>query len=232
MVTILGVIMRRLDDLELNGLKLIQDTDMFCFGIDAVMLANFVNCKKGAKIIDLCTGNGVIPILLSEKVPAEEILGVEIQPKVAELAEENVKLNRLEDKIRILNQDLKTVSDALGKSVADVVTCNPPYRTNGCGIQNEADTKAIARHEIYCSLEDVIRVSAELLKPLGKFFMVHRPDRLCDILCCMRDYKIEPKVLQFVQHDKASAPTHILVEGVYGAKRYLKVRETKLIEDI
>jgi len=223
--------MRRIDDLELNGLKLIQDTDMFCFGIDAVMLANFVNCKKDAKVIDLCTGNGVIPILLSEKIPAKEILGVDIQPKVAELAEENVKLNHLEDKIKILNQDLKEVTASLGKSVADVVTCNPPYRTNGCGIKNEADTKAIARHEIFCSLEDVIRVSAELLKPLGKFFMVHRPDRLCDILCCMREYKIEPKVLQFVQHDKSSAPTHILIEGVYGAKRYLKVKEIKLIED-
>jgi len=222
--------MRRVDDLELNGLKLIQDTDMFCFGIDAVMLANFVNCKKDVKVVDLCTGNGVIPILLSEKISATEIIGVEIQEKVAELANDNVRLNGLEDKIRILNQDLKTVTEILGKSKADVVTCNPPYRTNGCGIQNEADTKAIARHEIFCSLEDVIRVSAELLKPLGKFFMVHRPDRLCDILCCMREYKIEPKVLQFVQHDPISAPTHILIEGVYGAKRYLKVKETKLIE--
>lgn len=223
--------MRRTDDLELNGLKLIQDTEMFCFGIDAVMLANFVNCKQGAKVVDLCTGNGVIPILLSEKVPAEEIIGVEIQEKVAELAEENVQLNKLENKIKILNQDLKTVTEVLGKSKFDAVTCNPPYRTNGCGIQNEADTKAIARHEIYCSLEDVIRVSADLLKPLGKFFMVHRPDRLCDILCCMREYKIEPKVLQFVQHNKTAAPTHILIEGVYGAKRYLKVKETKLIEE-
>ena len=223
--------MRRLDDLELNGLKIIQDTDMFCFGIDAVMLANFVNCKKDVKVVDLCTGNGVIPILLSEKISATEITGVEIQEKVAALAEENVRLNGLEEKIKILNQDLKTITELLGKSKFDVVTCNPPYRTNGCGIQNEADTKAIARHEILCSLEDVIRVSADLLKPLGKFFMVHRPDRLCDILCCMREYKIEPKVLQFVQHDKTSAPTHILIEGVYGAKRYLKVKETKLIDE-
>lgn len=223
--------MRRLDDLELNGLKLMQDTDMFCFGIDAVMLANFVNCKKPGRVVDLCTGNGVIPILLSEKIPFEEIIGVEIQKSVADLAQENVILNNLNEKIKIINHDLKSVVEILGKSKFDVVTCNPPYRTSGCGIQNEADTKAIARHEIYCSLEDVIRVSANLLKPLGKFFMVHRPDRLCDVLCCMRDYKIEPKLLQFVQHNKDSAPTHILIEGVYGAKRYLKVKETKLLDE-
>lgn len=222
--------MRRIDDLGINELKLIQDTDMFCFGIDAVMLANFVYCKVGARIVDLCTGNGIIPVLLSAKVPAQEIIGVEIQEKVAKLADENVKLNNLQEKLKIINDDLKNMPSVLGKSKFDVVTCNPPYRNAGCGIVNEANTKAIARHEILCKLDDIIYASAMLLKPLGKFFMIHRPDRLCDILCAMRNHKIEPKVVQFVQPSKDTKPTHVLIEGVYGGNKHMKVEVTKILE--
>ena len=222
--------MRRIDDLDLDGLKLIQDTDMFCFGIDAVMLANFAYCNEGAKVVDLCTGNGIIPVLLSKKIPASEIIGVEIQNEVASLAKENVELNNSQDKVKILNEDLKNVFNILGKSKFDVVTCNPPYRTSGCGVVNESDTKAIARHEICCSLNDVIYTSAMLLKPLGKFFMIHRPDRLCDIMCSMRENKIEPKNIQFVQPDINSNPTHVLIEGVYGGNRHMTVKETRIIK--
>lgn len=221
--------MRRIDDLDLNGLKLIQDTDMFCFGIDAVMLSDFVYCKDGAKVVDLCTGNGIIPVLLSAKIPASEIIGVEIQEAVAKLANENVEFNNLQDKIKIINNDLTDVFNILGKSKFDVVTCNPPYRTNGCGVVNESDTKAIARHEILCSLNDVIYSAAMLLKPLGKFFMIHRPDRLCDIMCAMRENKIEPKVIQFVQPDIETKPTHVLIEGVYGGNKHMKVEKTKFV---
>jgi len=223
--------MRRIDDLDLDGLKLIQDTDMFCFGIDAVMLANFAYCNEGAKVVDLCTGNGIIPVLLSKKIPASEIIGVEIQNEVASLAKENVELNNLQDKVKILNEDLKNVFNILGKSKFDVVTCNPPYRTSGCGVVNESDTKAIARHEICCSLNDVIYTSAMLLKPLGKFFMIHRPDRLCDIMCSMRENKIEPKRIQFIQPDFNTKPTHVLVEGVYGGNKHMTVLETLTVEN-
>ena len=221
--------MRRIDDLGINGLKLIQDTDMFCFGVDAVMLANFAYCSENAKVVDLCTGNGIIPVLLSAKTPAESIIGVEIQENVAQLAMENVELNGLENKVKILNHDLKDVFKLLGKSKFDVVTCNPPYRTQGCGVVNEADTKAIARHEICCSLNDVIYTSAMLLKPLGKFFMIHRPDRLCDIMCSMRENKIEPKIVQFVQPDFDTKPTHVLIEGVYGGNRHMIVEKTRTV---
>ncbi len=221
--------MRRIDDLDLNGLKLIQETDMFCFGIDAVMLANFVHCKEDAKVVDLCTGNGIIPVLLSAKIPAKKIIGVEIQEEVAKLAKENVEMNNLQEKIEIFNEDLKNVFNILGKSKFDVVTCNPPYRTGGCGVVNEADTKAIARHEILCSLNDVIYSSAMLLKPLGKLFMIHRPDRLCDIMCAMRENKIEPKIVQFVQPDISTKPTHVLIEGVYGGNKHMTVIETKIL---
>ncbi len=221
--------MRRIDDLGINGLRLIQDTDMFCFGVDAVMLANFVHCGNDAKVVDLCTGNGIIPVLLSAKIPAKNIIGVEIQESVANLAKENVKLNGLDDKVGILNEDLKNIFDILGKSQFDIVTCNPPYRTKGCGVVNEADTKAIARHEICCSLNDVIYTSAMLLKPLGKFFMIHRPDRLCDIMCCMRENKIEPKIVQFVQPNFDTKPTHVLIEGVYGGNRHMTVEKTRIV---
>lgn len=222
--------MRRIDDLGINNLKLIQDTNMFCFGIDAVMLSNFVHCEEGANVVDLCTGNGIIPVLLSAKIPANKIIGIEIQEEVANLAKENVHYNKLQDKLSIINDDLKNMPDFLGKSKFDVVTCNPPYRNAGCGVVNNATTKAIARHEILCSLEDVIYVSAMLLKPLGKFFMIHRPDRLCDILCCMREYKIEPKIIQFVQPDIDTKPTHVLIEGVYGGKMHMKVEVTKILK--
>lgn len=223
--------MRRIDDLGIGGLKLIQDTDMFCFGIDAVMLANFVHCKEGAKVVDLCTGNGIIPVLLSAKIPANSIIGVEIQKSVATLANENVELNGLSEKLQIINDDLKNMPEVLGKSKYDVVTCNPPYRNVGCGVVNEVDTKAIARHEILCSLDDIVYTSAMLLKPLGKFFMIHRPDRLCDILCSMREHKIEPKVIKFVQPDVNTKPTHILIEGVYGGKRHMTVETTMILKE-
>ena len=223
--------MRRIDDLGIAGLKLIQDTDMFCFGIDAVMLSNFVHCEEGAKVVDLCTGNGIIPVLLSAKIPADSIIGVEIQEDVASLACENVTFNSLEDRVSIINDDLKNMVSVLGKSKFDVVTCNPPYRNAGCGVVNETSTKAIARHEIMCSLEDVVYVASMLLKPLGKFFMIHRPDRLCDILCCMRKYKIEPKVIQFVQPDMDTKPTHVLIEGSYGGKMHMKVETTKILKE-
>ena len=224
--------MYRIDDLLLNGLKLKQDTDGFCFGIDAVLLANFVKDKDKKLLVDLCTGNGVIPILLSAKINVEKMIGVEIQEKVANLANENVVMNHLEDRIEIINDDLINMPSIIGKSKVDIVTCNPPYRTRGCGVVNEMDTKAIARHEILCDLEGIIKTSAMLLKPLGKFYMVHRPDRLCDILCLMRENKIEPKNLQFIEPEHNKKPEFILVEGIYCGNRHLPVDKTITVSDI
>lgn len=213
----------RIDDLELNGLKLIQDTKAFCFGIDAVDLANFVTSKNEAIVVDLGCGNGIIPVLLSAKIKYKKIYGIEIQPKVAELARRNITFNNLEDSIEIINEDLKNIVDRLGKASADIVVSNPPYRTSGCGKVNIDDSKAIARHEIACNLEDVIKNASLLLKPLGKFFMVHRPDRLVDIICTMRQYNLEPKNIKFIYDSKDKGATHVLLEGLKGGKKFVVV---------
>jgi tRNA1Val (adenine37-N6)-methyltransferase len=220
----------RVDDLELNGLKLKQDPNGFCFGIDAVYLANYSKCEEGEIVVDLCTGNGIIPVLLTAKIPAKKIYGVEIQKEVAELALENVRFNNLEEKIEIINEDLNNIVDLFGKAKIDVITCNPPYRTRGCGMVNEADTKAIARHEIKCTLEEVIKVSATLLRPLGKFYMIHRPDRICDILTLMREYKIEPKRIKFIQPSIDKNPEFVLIEGLRGGKKHVTVEKTMFVE--
>ncbi len=219
----------RIDDLELNGLKLKQDPKGFCFGLDAVFLSNYAKCEEGELVVDLCTGNGIIPVLLTAKIPAKKIYGVEIQKEVAELACENVRFNNLEEKVEIINEDLNNVVDIFGKSKIDVITCNPPYRTRGCGMINEADTKAIARHEIKCTLEDVIKISASLLRTLGKFYMIHRPDRICDILTLMREYKIEPKRIKFIQPSIDKNPEFVLIEGLRGGKKHVTVEKTLFV---
>lgn len=220
----------RIDDLELNGLKLKQDPKGFCFGLDAVFLANYAKCEEGETVVDLCTGNGIIPVLLTAKIPAKKIYGIEIQKEVAELAQENIEFNNLEEKVEIINEDLNNIVDIFGKSKIDVITCNPPYRTRGCGMINEADTKAIARHEIKCTLEEVIKISSILLRPLGRLFMIHRPDRICDILCLMREYKIEPKRIKFIQPSINKKPEFVLIEGLRGGKKHVMVEETVMIE--
>ena len=175
----------RLDDLQTGGLMLIQNPDWFCFGVDAVLLADFSaqGIKKGARVLDLCSGNGIIPILLTDKTEAKDITGLEIQDEVAEMATRSVALNQLNDKVNILCGDLKDSVSIFGKAGFDNITCNPPYKENHGGLKNKTDKHTIARHEIFCSLEDIIVVSSQLLKPYGKLSMIHRPERLADILC-------------------------------------------------
>ncbi|MBE7011311.1 MAG: tRNA1(Val) (adenine(37)-N6)-methyltransferase [Ruminococcaceae bacterium] len=205
----------RLDDLQINNLKLIQNPDWFCFGVDAVLLSDFAKkgIKKGAKILDLCSGNGIIPVLLTAKTENTHITGLEIQSEVAEMANRSVLLNKIKDRVTMLCGDLKNSIELFGKSVFDAITCNPPYKENHGGLQNKTDNLTIARHEILCSLEDIINVSGTLLKPGGKLFMIHRPERLADILCLMRSCKIEPKRLRFVHPSPSKTATMILVEG-------------------
>lgn len=207
----------RLDDLQLGGIKIIQNPNWFCFGTDAVLLADYASksIKKGAVTLDMCTGNGIIPLLLSQKSCSDTICGIEIQDNIAEMAQRSVTLNNLDSKIKIISGDLKEAERLFGKRSFTNITCNPPYKESGGGLTNKSDPATLARHEILCSLEDIIRVSSILLEPYGKLCMIHRPERLADIICLMRQYKIEPKRLRFVHPLPSRTATMILIEGAY-----------------
>jgi tRNA1Val (adenine37-N6)-methyltransferase len=215
----------RIDDLQLKGLRLIQNTDCFCFGVDAVLLADFADVKKKACVLDIGTGTGIIPILLAGKTKAESITGLEIQVVMAEMAKRSVVLNGLEDRIKIVLGDIKKYSEYFSKSSFDVVVSNPPYTNKGCGLINPQDSKAISRHEILCSLEDIVCSSASLLVTGGQLAMVHRPERLADIICSMRNNGIEPKYLRFVHPKPYKKPNMILIKGNRGGKPELKVQD-------
>ncbi len=217
--------MRRTDDLGIAGLKLIQDTDLFCFGTDSVLLTDFVRAPKGSTVVDFCTGNGIIPVLLSAKTNAGRIVGIELLRESFDLALENEKLNNLTGRVSFINDDLKNWKSYFAHGEADVVTCNPPYMKVGAGFQNPGDCLAVARHEIFASLDDVTEAAAGILKFGGYFYMVHRADRLCDVLCSMRKVGIEPKRLAFVHPDPERAATLILVEGILGGKPSLKMEK-------
>jgi tRNA1Val (adenine37-N6)-methyltransferase len=215
----------RIDDLQLQGLRLIQNVESFCFGVDAVLLADFVDVKKNHRVLDIGTGTGVIPILLSGKTQAKSIIGLEIQESMAEMAGRSVVLNELENRVQIVHGDIKKYSEYFSKSSFDVVLSNPPYTNKGCGLVNPLDSKAISRHEILCSLEDVVSSAASLLVSGGQFSMVHRPERLADIICCMRSNGIEPKYLRFVHPKPYKKPNMILIKGNRGGNPELKVQE-------
>lgn len=178
----------RIDDLQRNNYRIIQDPERFCFGMDAVLLSGFAKAKEGDHVIDLGTGTGIIPILMEAKTKASNLVGLEIQPESADMAQRSVELNHLEKKIRIVTGDIREASSIFGAATFDVVTSNPPYMTEHHGITNEKSPKAIARHELLCTLEDVICQAAKLLRPGGSFYMVHRPFRLVDIMVLMREY--------------------------------------------
>ncbi len=212
----------RIDDLQLKGLRLIQDKTGFCFGVDAVLLANFAKVKRGAKVVDLGTGTGIIPMLIAGKSEASEIIGVEIQEEVYEMATRSVRLNNLEDRVRIINADIKTIDKELEVHGYHVVTSNPPYMHTD-GIKNPNDKKAISRHEVLCNLEDVIRAASRLTMPKGKFFMIHRPTRLVDIIDLGRKYRLEPKQIQFIHPRANKAPNLMLVEFAKDGRPELKI---------
>ncbi len=210
----------RVDDLQTEtGLKLIQNPKWFCFGVDAVLLSDFASktIKPHATVLDFCTGNGIVPLLLSEKSKADKVFGLEIQEKVAEMAKRSVGLNSLEDKIEIKTGDLKNAEEIFGREAFDNITCNPPYKEGNGGLKNAEDTVTIARHEILCTLEDVIEVGARALKPYGKLCLVHRPERLADIIWLMKKARLEPKRLRFVHPSPSKTANMVLIEGAkYG----------------
>ncbi len=213
----------RVDDLQLYGLKIIQNIEKFCFGVDAVLLSYFADVKTNNTVLDIGTGTGIIPILLSGKTRAKSIVGLEIQESMAEMATRSVILNNLQDRVKIIHGDIKRYNEYFGKSTFDVVISNPPYTNKGCGIVNPHDSKAISRHEIFCTLEDIVSSAASLLVPGGQLAMVHRPERLVDILFSMRNNGIEPKYLRFVHPKPYKKPNMVLVKGNRGGNPELKV---------
>ncbi|WP_337103190.1 tRNA1(Val) (adenine(37)-N6)-methyltransferase [Paenibacillus sp. YIM B09110] len=205
-----------------NGLKIIQSREVFSFSLDAVLLSRFANIPKRGKIVDLCTGNGVIPMLLSTRTKAQ-IDAVEIQPRLADMARRSIEMNGLQEQIQVIEQDLRMYAKEAGNGVYDAVTVNPPYMPVTAGDQNENEHYAIARHEIHCTLNDVMKASARLVRPGGKVAMVHRPSRLLDIVETMRKWKLEPKRVQFV-HPHANAEANmILIEAMRDGKPDIKL---------
>lgn len=219
----------RLDDLERNGYQIIQHPGRFCFGMDAVLLSGFVKVKKKERVLDLGTGTGIIPILLNGKTEGGWFEGLEIQPESADMAKRSVALNHLEDKIGITEGDIKEASHIFGAASFDVVTVNPPYMDENHGIKNPEEPKAIARHEILCTLEDVIREGTKVLKPGGRFYMVHRPHRLVEIIMRMKEYRIEPKRMKFVHPFLDKEPNMVLIEAVRGGNPMLKVEKPIIV---
>ena len=212
----------RIDDLQRSELRILQDPDRFCFGMDAVLLSGFVTVKRGEKGTDLCTGTGIIPLLLSAKTEASEIDGIEIQPEMADMARRSVVMNGLEDRVRIICGDLREAGAAGDRESRDVVTCNPPYMAAGSGIVNPEDVKALARHEVTCTLEDAVRETARLLKNGGRTAWVYRPNRLTELFTRFQQYHLEPKRLKFV-HPYLDREAHmVLVEAVKGGGSFLK----------
>ncbi|MDF2504246.1 MULTISPECIES: tRNA1(Val) (adenine(37)-N6)-methyltransferase [Clostridium] len=214
-----------LDDLQLKGISVIQKRNAFRFGIDAVLLANFAKIKKGMTVIDLCTGTGIVPFIISGKTEASKIFGIEIQEDMVNMANRSVDYNKLQDRIKFINGDITDINLIKTMTKTDVITVNPPYKLKNSGIINLNDKNAIARHEICCNLEDVVIAARILLKDNGRMFMVHRPERIADILCLMRKHKIEPKTIQMIHPSVNKAPNIVLVEGHRDGGAFLKWRE-------
>ena len=219
----------RLDELHRNGYFIIQNPKKFCFGMDAVLLSGFVQVKPNETVLDLGTGTGIIPILLEAKTDGSHFTGLEIQPESADMAKRSVLYNHLEDKINIEIGNIKDASIQFGASSFHVITTNPPYMTGNHGLTNQNQAKAIARHEILCNLEDVIRESAKILKPQGRFYMVHRPFRLAEIINFMHQYGLEPKRMQLVHPFIDKEPNMLLIEGLRGGKPRITVEKPLIV---
>lgn len=219
----------RLDELQRNGYVIIQDPKRFCFGMDAVLLSGFARVKKGERALDLGTGTGIIPILLEAKTEGEFFTGLEIQKDSADMAQRSVKLNGLEERVRILTGDIKEASHIFGASSFHVVTCNPPYMIADHGLKNPEAPKAIARHEVLCTLEDVLAQTSKVLMPGGRFYMVHRPFRLAEILMGLRVHGLEPKRMRLVHPYLDREPNMVLLEALKGGRSGMTVERPLVI---
>lgn len=236
----------RIDELQRNGYRIIQDRGAFCFGMDAVLLAGFAWLRPGERVLDLGTGTGIIPILMEGRTHREEdnshlgvhrgasrggnlFVGLEIQERMADMAARSVALNGLEDRIRIQNGDIREARELFGGSSFDVVTSNPPYMNDAHGLKNPDMAKAIARHEVCCTLEDVVGAAACVVKPGGRFFMVHRPHRLAEIIVCLSAHGLEPKRMKFVHPYIDREPNMVLIEAVRGGGSMMKVEKPLIV---
>ncbi|MBO5398281.1 MAG: methyltransferase [Clostridia bacterium] len=214
----------RIDDLEFKGLKIIQDSTGFCFGIDSVLLSDYAkNIKSGSEIVDIGTGTGIIGILLTGKTENTHITGIEIQAEVAQMAERSIKLNNLEDRFCIKNINIKDVFSEIKPNAIDAIVTNPPYMRENTGAKNLEKKKLISRCEVECTLEDVIQISYKLLKSKGEFYMVHRAERIVDILYNLRKYKLEPKNIRFVHSKAEKEPNLVLIKCVKDAGNSLTI---------
>lgn len=219
----------RIDDLQRNGYKIIQNPSKFCFGMDAVLLSGFAQVKRDERALDLGTGTGIIPLLLSAKTEGIHFTGLEIQEESADMARRSVALNGLEEKIEIVTGDIKDASARFGASSFDVITTNPPYMIGDHGLKNDNEAKTIARHEILCDLEDVLRESSRILKTHGRFYMVHRPFRLAEILGKMSEYRLEPKRMRLVYPYIDKEPNMVLIEGLKDGRARMTVEKPLIV---
>ena len=222
----------RIDDLEYKGLKMIQNKEGFCFGIDSILLSDFAkNIKRGTKVLDLGTGTGIIATLLCGKTELSEITGIEVQEEVYDMAKRSIQLNHLEDRFKIIQDNILNLNKYFEKNTFDAIVTNPPYKKKETGIQNEDTRKLISRHEIEASIEDFVKISKEMLKDKGEFYIVYRPERLVDLLSIMRKNKIEPKKIRFVYSNIQAVSKLVLVQGVKNAKPFLKLEPNLYIYD-
>lgn len=222
--------MERIDDLNIKGLKVIQNTDYFLFGMDSVLLANMVKAKKEDIILDLGTGSMVMPILISAKINSKKIIGVELQKEMCDLAVRNIQLNGLEERLSVIKEDIKNIAEIrkeviniTGKDKVDIVISNPPYKMVGTGSESSGNVKYIARHEVKLSLEDIFKTASKLLKNKGKLYMVHKPERMVDLLSFGRKYKLEAKNIKLLQPNKNKRPSIVIIEYVLGGGNECKI---------
>lgn len=219
----------RLDELHRNGYRIIQNPRKFCFGMDAVLLSGFARVKPGERALDLGTGTGIIPILLRGKTEGRDFTGLEIQEESADMARRSVAYNHLEESVSIVTGDIKEAAALFGAASFDVVTCNPPYMTGNHGLVNPEQPKAVARHEILCTLEDVVRQTAKVLRPGGRFYLVHRPFRLAEILTLLVSCKLEPKRMRLVYPFVDKEPNMVLIEALSGGKSRITVEKPLIV---
>lgn len=223
----------RIDDLDFNGLKIIQNKNGFCFGIDAVLLSDFAkDIRNGSNVLDLGTGTGILGILLCGKTKLDKITGVEIQQEVYDMAKRSIKLNQLEDRFAVINEDIKNLDKKLELQSYDAVVSNPPYKKDNTGLKNSNEYKVISRHEVKCNLEDIIRVSSKLLKNNGKLYMVHRPERIKDVVLNLEKYNMQLKEIRFVHPNINKKPNMILVKAVKNGGDFVTVKEPLFVYNL
>lgn len=221
----------RVDDLQLSNLYIIQNPDKFRFGMDAVLLSGFVKGKKGDTVLDLGTGTGIIPLLLSAKTEASHLTGLEIQAESADMAKRSVALNNLESKIDIVTGDIKEAASYFEAASFDIVTCNPPYMISQHGLANPDSALAIARHEVKCTFDDVCAAAEKLTKPGGSFYIVHRPFRLAELIRTLSEHRLEPKRMRLVYPYKDKEPNMVLIQSVRGGKPRMEVEAPLIVYD-